>query len=121
MTLSDEEQRILREIELHLCESDPHWIDIDDDRPAPAAKRTRAALIGLVVSLAATVYFLRVHYVVAFGAFLVAFAFAMMCESVLRDMGNRVHQAVDSRIVRSLDASHTRVPRTDDEADTDAA
>jgi Flp pilus assembly protein TadB len=81
--LSEDEQRILRQIEQQL-EQDPTFA-----QRGYRVSRRRAILltVGLLVGLALTTFGLGVNFVVAFLGFLFVLAMAVMLESELRLIG----------------------------------
>ena len=81
--LSEDEQRILRQIEQEL-EQDPQFA-----ARGYRVSRKRAALltIGLLVGLAVTVLGLGVGYLVAFGGFVFVLVMAVLLEAELRVIG----------------------------------
>lgn len=81
--LSENEQRILRQIEEEL-EQDPTFA-----QKGYRLSRRRSALIGLglVVGLAITIGGLAVNFVVAFAGFVLVLVMATMLESELRVLG----------------------------------
>lgn len=87
MPLSDEEQRILRQIEEQL-ETDQRFASAVS--PAGLYRHSvrilRWATLGVVVSLAATIAALRVHYLLAFAGFLGMLACVLVIESQIRAM-----------------------------------
>lgn len=81
--LSEDEQRILRQIEQEL-EQDPQF----SSRGYRVSRRRAALLtIGLVLGLAATVLGLAVGYLFAFGGFVFVLAMAVLLEAELRVIG----------------------------------
>ncbi len=81
--LSEDEQRILRQIEEEL-EQDPTFAQ----RGYRVSRRRSAALVaGLVIGLAATVVFLAVSFLAAFAAFCFVLFMAVKLESELRLLG----------------------------------
>ena len=83
MPLSEDEQRILRQIEEEL-EQDPTFAQ----RGYRVSRRRSALLVvGLVVGLAVTVACLAVNFVAAFIAFLFVVLMAVKLESELRLLG----------------------------------
>jgi hypothetical protein len=87
--LSDEEARILREIEQQLYESDPdlaRHVSTTTVYSEPV-NRLRIASVALVGALALTIYLLSVHFLAAFGGFLVCFALGVIIEGCLRSIG----------------------------------
>ena len=89
MPLSEDEQRILREIEDQLYESDPALANEVRTRTVNSSvlRRIRLAAVGMVVSLAATIFLLSVHFLLAFVGFLVTFALGAVIEASIRQMG----------------------------------
>ena len=87
--LSEDEQRILREIEDSLYESDPELAREVSSRTVHSAilRRIRFAAVGIVVALFLTIYLLTVHFLLAFVGFLVAFALGAVIESSIRQLG----------------------------------
>ena len=83
MPLSENEQRILRQIEEEL-EQDPTFA-----QRGYRVSRRRSALIGLglVLGLALTIGGLAVSYLVAFAGFVLVLVMAVMLESELRLLG----------------------------------
>lgn len=83
MPLSEDEQRILRQIEQELA-SDPSFAQ----RGYRVSRRRLAVLsILLVVGLVATVAGLALNYLVAFGAFVAVLVVAVLLESEIRVVG----------------------------------
>jgi hypothetical protein len=81
--LSDEEQRILRQIEQQL-EQDPTF----SPRGYRVSRRRSILLvIGLVFGLALTIGGLAVNFVLAFAGFVLVLVMAIMLESELRLLG----------------------------------
>lgn len=89
MPLSEDEQRILSEIESQLRESDPalaHQVS-STTIYRDAFGKLRWAIVGFVLALVASVLLLSVNYVLAFVGFLGMFAAAMYIERNLRRVG----------------------------------
>jgi hypothetical protein len=81
--LSEDEQRILRQIE-HELEQDPTFAD----RGYRVSRRRSLLLIaGLIAGLALTIGGLAVNFVVAFAGFVLVLVMAVMLESELRLLG----------------------------------
>jgi Protein of unknown function (DUF3040) len=81
--LSEDEQRILRQIE-HELEQDPTFAD----RGYRVSRRRSLLLIaGLLAGLAITIGGLAVNFVVAFAGFVLVLVMAVMLESELRLLG----------------------------------
>ena len=83
MPLSEDEQRILRQIELDL-QSDPAFAD----RGYRVSRRRLVVLsIGLVVGLVVTVAGLAISFWLAFAAFIGVLVLAVMLEQEVRVVG----------------------------------
>lgn len=81
--LSEDEQRILRQIEQEL-EQDPTF----SQRVSRVSRRRLVLLsIGLVIGLAVTILGLAVNYLLAFGGFVVVLVLAVALESEIRLIG----------------------------------
>ncbi|MBM3684482.1 MAG: DUF3040 domain-containing protein [Actinobacteria bacterium] len=89
MPLSEDEQRILREIEAKFYESDPELArEVATTTVYRHALRSiRWAVLGLVVCLAGMVVALSVHVALAFAGFLGMLACALVIERNARTMG----------------------------------
>ena len=88
MPLSDEEQRILREIEAQLKtdEKFAHAVS-SSGLYRHSARRVWWSSLGMLVSLVAVVVSLSIHFLVAFAAFIVMLGCALMIERQLRLIG----------------------------------
>ena len=88
MPLSDEEQRILREIEAQL-QTDEKFANAVSSAGLyrHSARRVYGALIGVIVSLVAIVASLQIHFLIAFAAFVVMMGFALVIERQVRLIG----------------------------------
>lgn len=88
MPLSDEEQRILREIEAQL-QTDEKFANAVSSAGLyrHSARRVWWALVGVFVSLVAVVASLQIHFLIAFGAFVVMMGFALVIERQVRLIG----------------------------------
>ena len=83
MPLSEDEQRILRQIEQEL-EQDPTFAQ----RGYRVSRRRSLLLVfGLIVGLVITIGGLGVNFVVAFGGFVLVLVMAIMLESEVRLLG----------------------------------
>ena len=83
MPLSEDEQRILRQIEQELA-SDPSFAQ----RGYRVSRRRLIGLsVALVVGLGVTIAGLTVNFLVAFAAFIVVLVIALMLESEVRVLG----------------------------------
>lgn len=81
--LSEDEQRILRQIEQQL-ESDPSF---SQRGYRVSRRRSLLLLVGLIVGLVITIGGLAVNFVVAFLGFVMVLVMAIMLESELRLLG----------------------------------
>ena len=88
MPLSDEEQRILREIEAQL-QTDEKFANAVSSAGLyrHSARRVWWALVGVLVSLVAVVASLQIHFLVAFAAFVVMMGCALVIERQVRLIG----------------------------------
>ena len=83
MPLSEDEQRILRQIE-HELEQDPTFAE----RGYRVSRRRSLLLVaGLLLGLAITIGGLAVNFLVAFAGFVIVLVMAIMLESELRLLG----------------------------------
>lgn len=89
MPLSEDEQRILSEIESQLRESDPDLAEEVSRKTVyrDAFGKLRWAIVAFVLALAASVLLLSVNYLLAFVGFLAMFAAALYIERNLRRVG----------------------------------
>lgn len=108
MALSDDEQRILRQIEQEL-QNDQKFAQAVS--PAGlyrhSAKLVRWAIVGLVVSVALLVLALRVHFIAAFAVFVAMLALLAVIERNARAIGKAGIQDVAGAI-RKVRADVTR-------------
>ncbi len=89
MPLSDEEQRILREIEENL-KTDERFaqkVSGPGSMYAGAVRTVKRAVLGMVVGLVGMVLALRVHFMLAFVVFAGMLALTLLIESQLRMLG----------------------------------
>ena len=89
MPLSEDEQRILSEIEQQLYQSDPALArDIADTTVYTHAYRNlKWSLLGLVLGLVALILTLGTSYLLAFGGFLIMLVSALAVERNARRLG----------------------------------
>ena len=88
MPLSDEEQRILREIETQLKTDEKFASAVSSSGLyRHSAKRVWWSLLGILVSLVAVVASLQIHFLIAFAAFGAMLGFALVIERQVRLMG----------------------------------
>lgn len=90
MPLSEDEQRILSEIEQQLYESDPALArDIADTTVyTHAARNLKWAVLGFVAGTLMLVLTLATHFLLAFAGFVVMLLCALAIERNARRMGN---------------------------------
>ena len=86
MPLSEDEQRILRQIEEHL-QRDPGFTGTLHTQRHGSRRQLLLALTGTIVALIATVLLLGTSPLVAFVAFLVALGCALLAERQVRIIG----------------------------------
>lgn len=103
MPLSEDEQRILKQIEEQFYEHDPAFAE-KVSAPGlyrPAFRKARWSVLGLVASLIALVLTLQVHFLLAFVCFAAMLVFAFVIEDSLRKVGraglNGVRTSVSQR------------------------
>ena len=98
MPLSENEQRILAEIERHLEETDPGLARHVGKQTVyrHAIGSLRWSILGFAVGLVVMVSTLRVHFLVAFVGFLIMLVSALGFERNLRMMGRAGIQQVSS-------------------------
>ena len=103
MPLSEDEQRILSEIESQLRESDPdlaHQVS-STTVYTDAFGKLRWTIVGFIVALLASVLLLSVSYLLAFVGFLGMFACALYIERNLRRVGRAGMQEATQAIRRN--------------------
>lgn len=101
MALSDDEQRILREIEDQL-KSDEKFASAVSSSGLyrHSARKVWWLMVGMVVSLFAVVVALQIHYLLAFAAFVVMLGCALMIERQLRLIGRAGVQDLAQKMPR---------------------
>jgi len=89
MPLSENEQRILRQIEEQFYESDPKFAQHVGSASLyrHALRRVRWAVVGLVAGLGFLVATLQVHFLLSFVGFLAMLGCAFVIERNLRAVG----------------------------------
>lgn len=109
--LSEDEQRILSEIEAKLYETDPSLAkEVGSTTVYTAGLRSlRWATVGFVVGLVAMILTLSTSYWFAFGGFLVMLVAALVFERSARSLG----KVGVEQLTRSLRANGTRSPFTE--------
>jgi len=87
--LSEDEQRILTDIEQHLYESDPKLVNEVSKTTVytHAFRNMKWATLGFVVGVMLMIVLLTVNYVLAFGGFLLMLASVLMFERSARRLG----------------------------------
>jgi hypothetical protein len=101
VALSDDEQRILREIEDQL-KSDEKFASAVSSSGLyrHSARKVWWLMVGMVVSLFAVVVALQIHYLLAFAAFVVMLGCALMIERQLRLIGRAGVQDLAQKMPR---------------------
>lgn len=109
MPLSEDEQRILRQIEEQL-QSDPKFASAVSSSGlySHGAKTLRWAVVGLVVSLALLLVLLQVHFLAAFAAFVAMLGCLVVIERTARAMGKAGLQDVTGALRNARFASRRR-------------
>ena len=129
MPLSEDEQRILSEIESQLRESAPDLAEEVSRKTVyrDAFGKLRWAIVGFILALAASVLLLSINYLLAFVGFLAMFAAALYIERNLRRVGragiNEATRAIRRNSLREyLDNAGNKARdrlRRDEESDED--
>ena len=103
MPLSEDEQRILSEIESQLRESDPALADQVSKTTVyrDAFGKLRWAIVGFVLCLVASVLLLSINYLLAFAGFLGMLGTALYIERNLRRVGRAGMQEATRAIRRN--------------------
>ena len=98
MPLSEDEQRILHQIEQQFYESDPAFAQSVSQNSLyrHAFRNIKWAALGLIAGLAFLLATLQVHVLVAFTGFLIMLACAFVIERNARRMGRAGLQSVTS-------------------------
>jgi uncharacterized membrane protein len=112
MPLSEDEQRILRQIEEQL-QSDPKFANAVSSSGLykHSARTLRWGIVGLVGGLVLLIVGLQVHFVVAFVAFLVMLGCVVVIERNARAMGKAGLQDVAASLRNARQSARTRPPR----------
>lgn len=129
MPLSEDEQRILSEIESQLRESDPDLADEVSRTTVyrDAFSKLRWAVVGFILALVVSVLLLSISYLLGFVGFLAMFAMAMYIERNLRRVGragiDEATRAIRRNSLRDyLDSAGSkareRLRREDDQGDS---
>lgn len=126
LPLSEDEQRILQEIEEQFYEHDPAFARGVRSIYRPAARHLKWAALGFVIGVVALVATLTTSVVLAFGGFLIMLASAFWFERSLRKLGrvgwNQVTQSLRGGAVGGKvgDAGKKMRERFKRDGDTDA-
>lgn len=111
MALSDDEQRILRQIEQELQNDSKFAQAVSPSGLYIHSVRTvRWAVVGLVACLAILVGALQVHFLAAFAVFLVMLALVAVIERNARAMGKAGIQDVAGAIRKARSSVGRRLP-----------
>ena len=99
MALSDNEQRILRQIEEQL-ETDQRFAQAVSPSGLyrHSARTVRWAVLGVLASLISTIALLQIHYMLAFVGFLGMLFFVLVIERQLRAIGKAGIQDIAATI-----------------------
>ena len=118
MPLSENEQRILDEIENHLHTSDPRLArEVGKTRAdAPVVGSIRWSVAGLLVGLGIVLATLQIHFLLAFVGFVVMLVSMIGLERQLRSIGRSSLDQVTTAI-RSANPSIRRDPPADGPSD----
>ena len=100
MPLSEDEQRILSEIEQKLYETDPalaHEVGSTTVYTA-SARRLKWSVLLFVIGVAVMIFALSVHFLLSFGGFVVMLVAALVFSQNLRSLGRVGVQQVSQRL-----------------------
>lgn len=101
MALSDDEQRILREIEDQLKSDEKFASAVSSSGLYKhSARQVKWLAVGMLVSLIAIVASLQIHYLLAFVAFVAMLTCALMIERQLRLIGRAGVQDLAQKMPR---------------------
>jgi hypothetical protein len=98
--LSEDEERILKDIEREFYENDPAFARGVGETTLyrHAWRNIKLALVGFVIGLAVLVLALSVSYLFAFGGFLIMLGCALVIERNARKMGRAGLESVTTRM-----------------------
>jgi hypothetical protein len=110
MALSDDEQRILREIEQEL-QNDSKFADAVSSSGLyrHSVRQIRWAIVGLVLSVILLAVSLQVHFVLAFAIFVVMLALIALIERNARAIGRAGLQDVAGAIRKARESATRRL------------
>ena len=105
MPLSEDEQRILRQIEEQFYESDPKFAQQVGTSSIyrHALRRIRWSVLGLIAGLAFLIATLQIHFLVAFVGFLIMLGCAFVIERNIRQVGKVGIQDIAGAVRNSRD------------------
>lgn len=100
MPLSEDEERILKDIEREFYENDPAFAKGVGETTLykHAWRNIKLSLVGFVLGLGVLVFALSVSYLFAFGGFLIMLACALVIERNARKMGRAGLDSVTKRM-----------------------
>lgn len=100
MPLSEDEQRILLQIEQEFYDTDPDFAREVGQTTLyrHAFRNIKWGTLGFVIGVVLLVLALSVHYLLAFGGFLVVFASAIFIERNARKLGRAGMQQITSSV-----------------------
>ena len=111
MALSDDEQRILRQIEQELQNDSKFAQAVSPSGLYTHSVRTvRWAIVGLIASLAVLIVLLQVHFIAAFAVFIAMVALLAIIERNARAMGKAGIQDVAGAIRKARTSAGRRFP-----------
>lgn len=111
MALSDDEQRILRQIEQELQSDSKFAQAVSPSGLYTHSVRTvRWAVVGLVISLALLIALLQVHFLGAFAVFVAMLALVVIIERNARAMGKAGIQDMAGAIRKARSSVGRRYP-----------
>lgn len=112
MPLSEDEQRILRQIEEQL-QSDPKFANAVSSSGLykHSARTLRWGVVGLIGSLVLLVVGLQLHFIVAFAAFVAMLVCVVVIERNARAMGRAGIQDVAASLRNARQSARTRPQR----------
>lgn len=103
MPLSEDEERILKDIEREFYENDPAFArEVGETTLYRHSWRNiKLSMVGFVAGLVALVLALSVNYLLAFGGFLIMLACALVIERNARKMGRAGLESVTTKMKAS--------------------
>jgi len=100
MPLSEEEQRIIKEMERHLLHEDRDFVSRVQSETIykHLGRKLLLGVIGVIIGLIWLIYFLQVSVAAAFVGFIIMIAFALWMESNLRKLSKVSVEEVSNSI-----------------------